>query len=42
MALEDTLDAADYQEKQLEQKFQLAMYQERRRAEFDELSGLPQ
>jgi hypothetical protein len=39
MALEDTIDAAEFQDKQLEKKVQSAMYQERRRAEFVELSG---
>lgn len=40
MALEDTIDAAECQDKQLEKKIQSAMYQERRRAEFAELSGM--
>lgn len=38
LALEDTIDARELQEKQLEQRFQLAMYQERRKAEFNELA----
>ena len=38
LALEDTIDAREMQEKQLEQRFQLAMYQERRKAEFNELA----
>lgn len=39
LALEDTIDARDAQEKQLEQRFQLAIYQERRRQELDELEA---
>jgi len=39
LALEDTIDAREMQEKQLEQRFQLAMYQERRKAEFNELAN---
>merc|ERR1712142_285655 len=39
LALEDTIDAREMQEKQLEQRFQLAMYQEKRRAEFNELAN---
>ena len=39
LGLEDTLDARDLQERQLEQRFQMAMYQERRNAEFEELTG---
>jgi len=38
LALEDTIDAREMQEKQLEQRFQLAMYQERRKSEFNELA----
>jgi len=38
LALEDTIDAREMQEKQLDQRFQLAMYQERRKAEFNELA----
>jgi len=37
LALEDTIDAREAQEKQLEQRFQLAIYQERRRQELEEL-----
>ena len=39
LALEDTIDARELQERQLDQRFQLAMYQERRKAEFNELSS---
>lgn len=39
LALEDTIDAREMQEKQLDQRFQLAMYQERRKAEFNELAN---
>jgi len=39
LALEDTIDARDAQEKQLEQRFQLAIYQERRRQELEELQS---
>ena len=39
LALEDTIDAREMQEKQLDQRFQLAMYQERRKAEFNELAS---
>jgi len=39
LALEDTMDARDAQEKQLEQRFQLAIYQERRRQELEELES---
>lgn len=39
LALEDTIDARDAQEKQLEQRFQLALYQERRRQELEELEA---
>ena len=39
LALEDTIDAREMQEKQLEQRFQMAIYQEKRRAEFNELSS---
>ena len=39
LALEDTLDARELQERQLDQRFQLAIYQERRKAEFNELAS---
>ena len=39
LALEDTIDAREMQEKQLDQRFQLAIYQERRKAEFNELAS---
>ncbi len=39
LALEDTIDARELQENQLEQRFQMAMYQERRKAEFMDLSS---
>jgi len=39
LALEDTIDAREAQEKQLEQRFQLAIYQERRRQELEELES---
>lgn len=39
LALEDTIEAREMQEKQLEQRFQMAIYQEKRRAEFNELSN---
>lgn len=39
LGLEDTLDARELQERQLDQRFQMAMYQERRNAEFEELAG---
>lgn len=39
LALEDTIDAREMQEQQLDQRFQLAMYQERRKAEFNELAN---
>lgn len=39
LALEDTMDAREAQEKQLEQRFQLAIYQERRRQELEELES---
>jgi len=39
LALEDTIDAREMQEKQLDQRFQLAMYQERRKAEFNDLAN---
>jgi hypothetical protein len=39
LALEDTIDARELQERQLDQRYQLAMYQERRKAEFNELSS---
>ena len=39
LALEDTIDAREMQEKQLDQRFQLAMYQERRKAEFNDLAS---
>jgi len=40
LALEDTIDARVSQERQLEQRFQLAMYQERRRQELEELEAV--
>jgi hypothetical protein len=39
LALEDTIDARELHEKELDQRFQLAMYQERRKAELNELSS---
>ena len=39
LGLEDTIDAREMQERQLDQRFQVALYQERRRAEFNELSS---
>lgn len=39
LGLEDTIDARELQERQLDQRFQMAMYQERRNAEFEELAG---
>ena len=39
MALEDTIGARELQERQLDQRFQLAIYQERRKAEFNELAS---
>ena len=39
LALEDTIDAREAQEKQLEQRFQMAIYQERRRQELEELES---
>ena len=39
LALEDTIDAREAQERQLEQRFQLAIYQERRRQELEELAA---
>lgn len=36
LALEDTIDAREAQEKQLEQRFQMALHQERRRQELEE------
>eukprot|EP00092_Neocalanus_flemingeri_P019469 GFUD01021092.1.p1 GENE.GFUD01021092.1~~GFUD01021092.1.p1 ORF type:complete len:315 (-),score=63.49 GFUD01021092.1:1525-2469(-) len=39
LALEDTMDAREAQEKQLEQRFQLAIYQERRRQELEEFES---
>jgi hypothetical protein len=39
LALEDTIDAREMQEKELDQRFQLAMYQERRKAEFNDLAN---
>ena len=39
LGLEDTIDAREMQEKQLDQRFQVAMYQERRKAEFNDLSS---
>merc|ERR1712016_543360 len=37
LALEDTIDAREAQERQLESRFQLALDQERRRQELEEL-----
>ncbi|QQP58532.1 Dysbindin, partial [Caligus rogercresseyi] len=37
-ALEDTIETRKLQEKQLDQRFQIAIYQERRQAEFNDLS----
>ena len=37
LALEDTIDARDAQENQLERRFQIALYQEKRRQELEEL-----
>lgn len=37
LALEDTIDARDAQERQLERRFQLAIYQEKRRQELEDL-----
>lgn len=39
LGLEDTIDAREMQERQLDQRFQVALYQERRRAEFNDLSS---
>jgi len=39
LALEETIDARDAQERQLEQRFQLAIYQERRRQELEEMGA---
>ena len=39
LALEDTIDARELQEKQLEQRLQLDMHQEQRKAKFNELSN---
>ena len=39
LALEDTIDAREAQEKQLEQRFQIAIYQERRKQELEELEA---
>lgn len=39
LALEETIDARDAQERQLEQRFQLAIYQERRRQELEEMAA---
>nr|ACO10730.1 Dysbindin [Caligus rogercresseyi] len=38
-ALEDTIETRKLQEKQLDQRFQIAIYQERRQAEFNDLSA---
>ena len=40
LGLEDTSDAREMQERQLDQRFQVALYQERRRAEFNDLSSM--
>ena len=39
LALEDTIDARELQENQLESRFQLAMHQEKSKAKFNELSN---
>ena len=39
LGLEDTIDAREMQERQLDQRFHVAMYQERRKAEFNDLSS---
>ena len=39
LALEDTIDARELQEKQLEQRLKLDMHQERRKANFNEVSN---
>lgn len=39
LALEDTIDARELQERQLEERFQVAMFQEQRQAEYDVISG---
>jgi len=39
LALEESVEARELQEKQLEEKFQLTMHQERKRVAFNELSG---
>ena len=39
LALEDTIDARELQEKQLEQRFQLSIHQDKRKAKFNELSN---
>ena len=39
LALEDTIDARELQEKQLEHRFQLSMHQEKSKARFNELSN---
>ena len=39
LALEDTIDAKELQEKQLQRRFQLTMHQEKSKAKFNELSS---
>ena len=39
LALEDTIDARELQEKQLEHRFQLSMHQEKSKARFNEGGG---
>ena len=39
LALEDTIDARELQEKQLEQRLKLDMHQERRKGNFNEVSN---
>ena len=39
LALEESVEAREMQEKQLEERFQLAVYQEQKRAAFNQLSS---
>lgn len=39
LGLEDTINAKELQEKQMDQRFQVALYKERRQAEYEELAG---
>ena len=39
LALEDTIDARELQEKQLEHRLQMSVYQEKRKANFNDLSN---